>query len=242
VIGHSQTRRLDWPDCRNTRDLGGLPCATGLTRPGLVVRSDNISSLNTAGIHAMWEYGIKAVLDLRSELEIAKSPSPFEPVDYGPTYLHVPLVDDDLGDRLATTPSTPDRYRMMVDFRQQAFGRIFTTIARVDGPLVFHCFAGKDRTGVVAAMVLSLAGVERGAIAADYAETDAHLAGKYREWLAAAAPERVEAMRDELRCLPEWILSTLDHVYRRWGGVEPYLVAGGARPADIARVRDKLAG
>jgi hypothetical protein len=47
-------RHLDWPDCRNTRDLGGLPCATGTTRHGVVIRSDNISSLNAAGVQAMW--------------------------------------------------------------------------------------------------------------------------------------------------------------------------------------------
>ncbi len=206
------------------------------------MRSDNISSLNTAGIQAMWDYGIKAVLDLRSEQEIAKSPSPFEPIDYGPLYLHVPLVDDETADRLSKTPSTPDRYRMMVDERQAALGQIFSNIARVDGPLVFHCFAGKDRTGLVAAMLLSLAGADGDAIAADYAETDVHLAGRYQEWLASAKPERVEAMRDELRCPPEWILGTLDHVDRRWGGVEPYLTGSGMDGADIVRLKAKLAG
>jgi protein-tyrosine phosphatase len=208
----------------------------------MVVRSDNISALNTAGIQAMWDYGINAVLDLRSGQEIARFPSPFEPADFGPHYLHVPLVDDALAEELTRTPSTPQRYQMMLDRRQEAIGRIVTTIARVEEPLVFHCFAGKDRTGLVAAMLLSAAGVKPDVIAADYAETDQHLAERYEEWLAAAPADRVEAMRDELRCPPEWMLGVLDHLDRTWGGAEPYLTAAGVEPQDLLRVKAKLTG
>jgi protein-tyrosine phosphatase len=233
---------LDWPDCRNTRDLGGLPCANGVTRSGVIVRSDNVGSLTTEGIRSMWEYGIKAVLDLRSEGEIAKRPSPFEPADYGPLYLHVPLIDDAFADALGSVTAMPDRYLMMLDQRQEAIGDIMKTIARVDGPLVVHCYAGKDRTGLVAALLLSLAGVDRDAIAADYAETDEQLASRYEEWLADAAPDRVEAMRDELRCPPEWMLGALDHVTEMWGGIPQYLAGGGVRPSDLVRLTAKLAG
>ena len=190
----------------------------------------------------MWEYGVKAVLDLRSEQEIVKRPSPFEPADYGPQYLHLPLIDDPFADVLAQVPSMADRYRMMLDHRREAIADIMSTIANAGGALVFHCFAGKDRTGLIAAMLLELAGVERQAIAADYAATDEQMAARYAEWLAAAPPERVETMRDELRCPPEWMLGALDHVSERWGGVEEYLAAGGMEPAQIVRLRVKLAG
>jgi protein-tyrosine phosphatase len=235
-------RRLDWPDCRNVRDLGGLPCTTGVTRSGSVIRSDNVSGLNTEGIRAMWEYGVKAVLDLRSEQEIAKFPSPFEPADYGPAYLHEPLIDDASAGTVGEIPSLRDRYLAMVDHRQEALGRIFTTIARADGPLVFHCFAGKDRTGLVAALLLDVAGVPREVIGADYAETDLHLAGRYAEWLASAPPDRVTAMREELRCPPEWMLDTLAHVDSRWGGAASYLESAGVQPGDLGRLKAKLAG
>ncbi len=206
------------------------------------MRSDNVSSLTTEGIRAMWDYGIKAVLDLRSEGEIANRPSPFEPADYGPLYLHVPLVDDAFADALAHVYAMPDRYLMMLDHRQEAIGDIMKTIARVDGPLVVHCYAGKDRTGLIAAMLLSLAGVERAAIAADYAATDEQLASRFVVWLAGAPADRVEAMRDELRCPPDWILGALDHVTEMWGGIPQYLGAGGVGPSDLVRLRAKLAG
>ena len=206
------------------------------------MRSDNVSYLTPQGVQAMWDYGVTHVVDLRGESEIAKFPSPFAAPDYGPEYLNRPLVDDALARDLAEVPAMSDRYVAMLDRRREAIGEIFTAIAQVDGPVVFHCYAGKDRTGLVAAMLLSLAGVDAQAIGADYAETDLHLAGRYVEWLAAAPPERLDAMRDELRCPPEWMLGALHHLDRRWGGVEPFLYAGGVEAVDVKRLREKLTG
>jgi protein tyrosine/serine phosphatase len=233
-------RRLDWPDCRNTRDLGGLPCATGTTRHGVVIRSDNISSLNAAGVQAMWQYGVNTVIDLRTQSEAANFPSPFARPDYGPEYLNLPVIDDAFMTKVNDTAGIPQRYQLMVDHRQEAFGQILTTLARVDGPAVVHCYAGKDRTGLVAAMLLSLAGVDKDAIAGDYAETDIQLADRYKEWLASASPERLASMRDELRCQPEWMVGLLGHIDQTWGGVEPYLTAAGMAPADLVRLKTKL--
>jgi protein-tyrosine phosphatase len=219
-----------------------LPTASGTTRHGVVIRSDNISSLNTTGVQAMWEYGVNTVIDLRSESEVAKFPSPFAAPDYGPRYLNLPVIDDAFASKMGDSLGMGERYRLMVDHRQEALGKIFSTIARLDGPAVVHCYAGKDRTGLVAAMLLSVAGADQNAIAADYAETDVHLAQRYAEWLAAAPPERVESMRDELRCPPEWMLGALDHIQQEWGGVDSYLEAAGMEPAEIAHLQTKLAG
>jgi protein-tyrosine phosphatase len=208
----------------------------------VVVRSDNVSSLNQAGVQAMWDYGITAVIDLRSEGEIAKFPSPFAAPDYGPQYVHIPVLTDAFMKQIASAPGMADKYRLMVDGRQEAFGRVVSAIANVDGPVVFHCYAGKDRTGLVTAMILGLVGVTPEAIGADYAETDLHLAERYRQWLAAAPPSELESMRDELRCPPEWMLGVLDHIDSRWGGMEAYLGAAGVAAEDITRLQEKLAG
>jgi protein tyrosine/serine phosphatase len=249
------SRRLDWSDCRNTRDLGGLPARSGTTRRGVLIRSDNVASLTAAGRQAMIDYGVTTVIDLRAASELKGAPGPpfsdfqsTSPVSARteidgslPVYVNLPFVDDKTASTLNDSPSMPDRYKMMIDLRQAAIGAIFTAIAEADGPVLFHCFAGKDRTGLVAAMLLSLGGVETEAIGADYAETDAQLATRYVEWLAKATPQRVEEMRGELRCPPEWILSTLDHVQRKWGGVDSYLEAAGVTPDDIERLGSKLA-
>jgi protein tyrosine/serine phosphatase len=238
-------RRLDWPDCRNTRDLGGLPHDGGLTRSGILVRSDNLRSLNASGLEAMVAYGVSAVIDLRSEGEVASSPSPFaEPDPFSdppaPAYTHLALIDDATMHKLAAASDMFERYLLMLEHRPAAFSAIFSTLARTQGACVFHCFAGKDRTGMVAAMSLALAGVGIDSIAADYAETDSQMATRYEEWLAAAPPDQLEAMRDDLRCPPERIVGVLEHMDKRWGGVQGYLLAAGTPESDISTLKAKL--
>ena len=226
---------------------------------GVMIRSDNVASLTPDGRQAMIDYGVTTVIDLRSESEVKGSPGPpfseFQSVSplslqgtepgrgarsSMPVHRHLPLIDDATAPVLNQAPTMPERYILMLESRQGGMGAIFDAIAAADGPVLFHCFAGKDRTGLVAAMMLSIAGVESEAIGADYAETDLQLAGRYEEWLANASPGRLESMRNELRCPPEWILSTLDHVDKKWGGVEGYLEAAGLPSSTIARLQSRL--
>jgi protein-tyrosine phosphatase len=200
----------------------------------------------------MVDYGVKTVIDLRAASELNGAPGPpfsnFQSsspvsvsVESSILVLHLALVDDATASVLNEAPDMPNRYRLMLDRRPVAIGGIFTAIAEADGAVLFHCFAGKDRTGLVAAMLLSLAGVDPEAIGADYSETDVQLATRYAEWLAKAAPERLEAMRNELRCPPDWMLDTLEYVVQRWGSVETYLEAAGVSPANIDLLGAKLA-
>jgi protein-tyrosine phosphatase len=212
----------------------------------------------------MVAYGVTTVLDLRSESEVATSIGPLAlsslppvrgegrgeglragrplsgPNGGGPTYLHIPLIDDATMLKLAEAPNMFDRYLMMLEHRQAAFGEIFKTLAQSEGTVVFPFFAGKDRTGLVAAMSLALAGVAVDAIAADYAETDSQMAARYEAWLAASTPEKLEEMRDDLRCPPERIIGVLEHLEERWGGAEAYLDAAGLSTADAKHLRSKL--
>jgi protein-tyrosine phosphatase len=222
-----------------------LPHAGGFTRSGVLVRSDNLRSLSPAGLEAMVAYGVSTVIDLRSESEIESSPSPFampDPFSYPapPAYVHMPLIDDAIMRKLAGASNMFDRYLLMLEHRPAAFKAVFTALARTEGTVVFHCFAGKDRTGMVAAMSLALAGVGVDEIAADYAETDTQMATRYEEWLAAAAPEHLEEMRDDLRCPPERIVGVMEHLGERWGGTEGYLEAAGMSHADISQLQSKL--
>jgi len=233
------SRRLDWPDCRNTRDLGGLPRPGGLTRMGVLVRSDSMVNLTPVGRRAMTAYGITTVIDLRTAAELLRAPNPCAD-NTGPAYVHLPLIDDSMMVGLGEASGMFERYLWMLDGRPEAFRAIFETVAQAEGGVVFHCFAGKDRTGLVAAMLLSVAGVPDDAIAADFAETDAQLALRYEEWIAAEAPERRSEMREELRCPPDRILGVLEHLNKRWGGIQGYMDASGLSAAAIDRLSAKL--
>jgi protein-tyrosine phosphatase len=214
----------------------------------VLVRSDDIGSLTAAGREAMAAYGISTVVDLRSDSERNGTFDPRFPrpaTEYvtlaGVRYLHRPLVDDAALKKLGEASNMYERYLVMLTTRQDAFREIFTSIAEAEGAVLFHCFAGKDRTGLVAAMLLDLAGVPAEHIARDFSETDVQLASQYEVWISQSAPERRAEMRDELRCPAERILGVLDFVETRWGGVESYLVDAGVAPADIDLLSARLA-
>jgi protein-tyrosine phosphatase len=196
----------------------------------------------------MRAYGVTTVIDLRSQSERNGTFDPRFPRPVtklvkadGVRYLHHELVDDASLKRLGETPDMFERYLMMLDTREEAFREIFTSIANAEGAVLFHCFAGKDRTGLVAAMLLALSGVEAADIAADFGETDVQLAAMYEQWISEAPEARRAAMRDELRCPPERIIGVLAHVENKWGGVASYLEASGMNAADIDRLGTRLA-
>lgn len=212
----------------------------GVTRMGVLVRSDSIVHLSPVGREAMVAYGVTTVIDLRTDAEVLSAPNPCAD-NAGPAYRHLPLIDDSTMLGLGEASGMFERYVWVLDGRTAAFRAIFESVAQADGGVVFHCFAGKDRTGMVAAMVLSLAGVPNDAIAADFAESDAQLALRYQEWIVAAAPEQRSEMREALRCPPDRILGVLDHLQKRWGGVHGYMEAAGMNPTAIERLSAKLA-
>jgi protein-tyrosine phosphatase len=210
-----------------------------MTRSRVLIRSDHLGQLNAAGVEALRAYGVTTVLDLRSEGETFNRPSPFAAGD-APAYLNRELIDDKNMNNIGDAQDMFQRYLFIVNTRPVAFRGVFEAIAGAEGTVLFHCFAGKDRTGIVAAMLLSLAGVDDRDIAADYGETDVQLGTQYEVWIAEAPPEKRAAFRAELMCPPERILGVLDHLNRTWGGVAGYLEDAGMAADAIDRVAGKL--
>ena len=210
----------------------------------MLIRSDHLGHLTEPGREAMQAYGVATVIDLRSHGEVANDPlstSGESSGVRGVKHIHAPLIDDANMNKLGDAGDMFERYLMIVEKRREAFRDVFQLVAEAEGGVLFHCFAGKDRTGLVAAMVLDLAGVPRDHIAADYAETDQQLAKQYEVWISEAPPDKRDAFRDELRCPPERILGVLDHLHQKWGGVDGYLQASGMTSAEIDRLGTKLA-
>jgi protein-tyrosine phosphatase len=205
----------------------------------MLIRSDHLGLLNASGREALQAYGVTTVLDLRSAGEIARAPSPFAG-GVGATYVHRPLVDDSNMNNIGDSRDMLERYLFIIENRPAAFAEVFTTLAHAQGPVLFHCFAGKDRTGLVAAMLLALAGVSPDDIAADYGETDVQLAKQYEIWINEAQPDKRELFRNELRCPPERILGVLDHLERKWGGVAGYLEVSGLSVSALDLAAAKL--
>jgi protein-tyrosine phosphatase len=239
------TRLLAWEGCSNARDLGGYATEDGReTRWGAVVRSDSPAALTEAGRAALASYGVRAIVDLRLPAELADHPNPFAtPGDHGIVYTNVSFIDPAAGFP-PETYTLAENYLWMLDRFSGLVGQAVAAIARApEGAVVIHCAAGKDRTGLISALLLGLAGVPADTIAADYAMTAELLRPREQEWLASVPPEE-RAEREALlaRYAPtaEVMLAVLAGLEERHGGVEAYLLEAGVSRADLDRLRERL--
>lgn len=199
-----------------------------------------MTNLTPAGLDALRAYGVAVVVDLRTAAELVRAPNPVSAAG-SPSYVNVPLIDDTMMLKIDAAAGMLQRYVMILNECAASFGAVFELLANTEGAVVVHCFAGKDRTGLVAAMMLELAGVPHDSIGQDFAESEAMLAGRFEEWLAEAVPEQRAVLRDDLSCPPARILAALDHVRSTWGGVGGYLEAAGVSTRDLERLSSRLA-
>lgn len=245
-----RSRDLVWDGCLNVRDLGGHPTEDGgETRFGVYVRADNVERLTETGWRALVDYGVRTVVDLRLAAERTGAP----PDDLPIVALHRPLVPDfghpdwEEINTLSLGAVPPDSTRVVyIEFLERyrdRFGEAVSTIATADdgGAVLFHCMGGKDRTGLVTALLLRLAGVVRQAVAADYAQSGSNLQPLHDEWIAAALDDDERELRIRITATPaEAMLGVLDTLDRRYGGVEGYLRSAGVREPELTGIRARL--
>jgi protein-tyrosine phosphatase len=225
----------------NLRDLGGLPTESGsTTRPGRLLRSESPHTLSEAGLRALLDLRIGAVVDLRTVSERERRPSPL--VDAGVHELHAPIFtdDEDYPDHLATAAEV---YCWWLRERSAGVARAMNAIADApSAPVLVHCHAGKDRTGVIVALVLRLAGVSADAIADDYAISGVQLADMLARDRASAIdggmdPVRVERLFTVRR---EEMVQTMKCVDAEHGGVVALLQNIGVDDSRVASLTNLL--
>jgi protein tyrosine/serine phosphatase len=241
---------LVWEGCVNVRDLGGLPTEDGRrTRAGAVVRSDNVRGLTDAGWRALADHGVTRIVDLRWPEELAED----QPRDVDIDVVHVSVLGEsydrdyvaELDAHLASVDDVAEHYAWSyVDFLEryrERFGRALAAIADSDGTVVVHCMGGKDRTGLVSALLLRLAGVGLEAIGEDYSLSADNLAPLSEQWLAEATDEAEREKRRRLAHTPaEAMISVVEEIERRYGDVASYLRAAGLTDAQVERLRERL--
>jgi protein-tyrosine phosphatase len=233
-------RTLAFPDLLNARDLGGYPTSDGgLTRTRSLVRADDLAQLTAAGIAALSAYGIRTILDLRWPEEAARHVSPVP--------AQLPQVHCE---RISLLTHTEDEWRLrsrdvakelwkcvVLEHVRFELHRVLSFIAAAPPePLLFHCVAGKDRTGLIAALLLALADATPAAIAEDYAVSAENLRAGYLKRYADTEPARI---LEALRCPEQGAYNMLEFLERA-GGVRAYLSQIGLKPEEIARLRARL--
>ena len=244
-------RHLDLEGACNLRDIGGYPTPDGShTRWKTFLRSGTMHQLTPTTQEALTEYGIRTIIDLRmtpetrSQANVLADSAAFR-------YCHVNMIGDDFLESNYLTRETgtsADKilrlYRGILDQRQTCIGEILAILARADRrPAVYHCAGGKDRTGIISALLLGLAGVPAEIIADDYGLSARYLMDRY---LSEESPEKglydISTWQDYQRefCPPEGMLEVLHHLEREYSGIEGYVRATGLSDEQIRSLRCAL--
>jgi protein-tyrosine phosphatase len=246
-----RSRELIWDGCLNVRDLGGHPTEDGgETCFGAVVRADSVRSLTDAGWHALVDYGVRTVVDLRMDVELEQD----QPADVPVEILHIPFLENDAGlfdEANAISAAAPDHasaqrdvYLLFLErFRRNVAAAVEAVADAKPGGVVVHCMGGKDRTGLVTALLLRLAGVGPAEIGADYALSEERLRPRHEAWFAEAVDDAdLQRMRRIASTPAEAMVGVLERLEERYGSVEEFLRAGGAAADTGARVHARLRG
>jgi protein-tyrosine phosphatase len=248
-----RSRELVWEGCLNVRDLGGLPTEDGgETRYGRVVRADSIRQLTDTGWKAVADYGVRTVVDLRGDYELRDDPPGELPLEV----VHVPFMEanEDEWDAIVpeieaaaaaapdATVATRDVYLIFLDHWNHNAAAGVRAVARApEGGVVVHCVGGKDRTGLLCAFLLHLAGVGIEDIAADYALSEERLQPRHEQWLAEA---ETEAERERLRRISrtpaESMIGVFTELERRHGGATEFLRGSGLSAEELELAGTRL--
>jgi len=221
-------RILVWDGCVNVRDLGGLALVDGgETRFGVVVRADSIRGLTDRGCQLL-DYGVRSVIDLRADREVAADPDASAPVPVA----HVPITPP------TEWHSMREAYLTQLAASQPAFARAVGLLAAAEEPVVVHCAGGRDRTGLLVALILDAAGVGRDEIAADHGLSDESFAPYNDAWFAGAATEEERERRMRV-AVPagRTMIEVLGEVDRRYGGAAAYLESRESLDRLVLRLR-----
>lgn len=233
-------RNLDWPSCLNIRDLGGLPTEDDRrTKTRSIVRSNLVNNLTPEGETALLDYGIRTMIDLRAPHEVKKKPSRYETEPHPQiTYINQPVEHfySHVGDMIRTAENRGEAYCIILDHYQDLHAAVMRHIIDADGGILIHCHAGKDRTGVISALLLKLVGVSDDAIAADYGLSQERLAPMYKtpgDMKAVDYWHRPDATADKM-------MRMLNHIDAKYDSVANYLSFAGLSAAEIDKLKGKL--
>lgn len=222
-------RRINLEAISNCRDLGGYACNDGATCWHVFYRSAKLYGATQYDIKKLAALHIKQIVDLRTSVEAALEPDcPIPGAAYSRISLlgNIDIAGIAINSQTQSTKTLFRMYRKIITHSGPQVVKAITLLAQVEGPALFHCAAGKDRTGIVAMFLLAAAGVPPHDIIADYAISEHFLKGKSDDISGSNASNM------------ERLLLLLQKEY---GGPLPYLQACGLSSTTLCLLKEKFA-
>ncbi len=235
-----QRKRWIWKSGKvlNMRDLGGYGCEGGMTKYGVILCSDQLCGLSDDEKSMLKRRGLTDIIDLRSEGERANYPNDFanDPDVTIHTITVGHTVDAMQFDPMAYT-SMGEMYLEMADANGSQYTDMVRAAASAKGMVIVHCMAGKDRTGIVCALILAALGVCDADVVADYQISETHQHHEDDERFLTANPN---VPRYLMRSQPENMRMLLSHLQEKYGGPLAYLRQNGFTDADLAMLKARM--
>ena len=249
-------KRIPMETLVNVRDLGGWPASDGkMTKYGVFLRTDCPIGITENDIRFLKDYGITMSIDLRGIDEVTFAPSGLSCIP-GHTYIHCPVSEEHSiiksgeGDAPKLPPSPPqenfdlgDSYIEIAETAKPWVKRVFELCAGWDGGVMYHCFIGKDRAGIMTALLLGACGVSDTDILMDYSASMRCLRPTYPTMAGGLLPkkrERPDYSWGFFGSVPESMEALLCHLSDKYGGVTGYLKACGISEKIIESLQYKL--
>ena len=232
-------RHIPLEGLHNLRDLGGYAAQDRTTtRWGQMYRSDSPHRVGADGLKQLEELGVTTVIDLRHSGELESAPNPLSAL---PDYRHISLFAGLKSDPLTAQDSLEALYEATLEQCGDSVREVIETIANAEGAVLLHCTAGKDRTGIISALLLLAVGVQSEDVVTDYALTAMHARSLLNELLEKTKLAGGDSGRFArfLTAEPETMHSTLEALHAKHGSARAYLEGIGVSKQSLARLEQR---
>jgi len=229
-------RRLKFKHILNCRDLGGYQTPYGVTKFGRFLRAGVVEVTDENEVQELHDYGVTTVIDLRGNFEVNDMQTQLDRIE-GCTQLNISLYEANVANANGEMGNLGDIYSMIVDENRDKIRAVLEAIADApDGCIFYHCFFGKDRTGILTMLLLTIAGVDEDDIIADYEVTYSYI----RHYVDEHSDTLWSKDRTFHYSKAETIIAVIEHLKEKYCSVYGYILSTGISEEKIEKIRKRF--
>lgn len=228
-------RRYILENIVNCRDLGGYPSKYGCTKFGRFIRGGTVDRPTESDISTLRELNISTVIDLRGDFEFDNQPNDMERLTDNVN--HVSLYELNVAEAKDMKMTITEVYEYIVDNYKENICKALKAIANApEGAVLYHCFLGKDRTGILSMLLLTIAGVSEDDIVADYQLTYTYL----ENYIHTHADSLWDTNAEMHYSLPQTMRTLISYVKEKYGSIDDYIKLTGIGDEEIEKIRRRF--
>lgn len=231
-------RRHTFENILNCRDIGGYPTEDGSTKFGRFLRCGIVNTPEDWEIEKLNMLGVKTMIDLRGTYEAEETPLHLERLDSADIY-NLPLFEFNVATNEGIDLELAETYAIIIDNYKENIAKILNVIADAKpGIILYNCFFGKDRTGILTMLLMSIAGVSKEDIIADYQQTYTYV----KPYIQSHGNLLWDVSSEKHFSLPETMESVIEKIEAKYGSVINYIRSAGVSDETMNKIKERLCG